>query len=136
MGLVLAVVLGFVSGLRTFTSLAALALAYGATGWKIVASAAAAVEYVIDALPFAPSRTRPMGLTARLASGAVSGWIVAGVHGAPALAGAVLGAAASLAGTFGGHAARLRAIAAIGRIPAAIAEDIVAIALAVLAVTR
>jgi uncharacterized membrane protein len=42
----------------------------------------------------------------------------------------------ALAGTYGGHAARIAAIARIGAIPAAVAEDVVAIALAALIVTR
>jgi len=135
-GLLLALALGFAAGLRALTPPAAVALAYGGLGWKIVAALAALVELVFDALPIAPSRTGLRGLVARLASGAVCGGIVASEHAASAVAGAAIAAVAALAGTYGGHAARLRAIAAIGGIPAALAEDVVAIGLAAVAVTR
>jgi uncharacterized membrane protein len=39
-------------------------------------------------------------------------------------------------GTYGGHAARLGLIQRIGAVPAALAEDAVAIALAIFIVTR
>ncbi len=140
--LILAFAIGFVSGLRTFTSVAAEALVFGNTGWKVAGVVFALGEYVVDMLPAAPSRTRPGGVGVRLVSGAFVGYTIAGgaysanVHGPTALAGLGLGAAGALAGTYGGHAARIAAIARIGAIPAALAEDVVAIALAALIVTR
>ncbi|HEX3551514.1 MAG TPA: hypothetical protein VHT53_14105 [Candidatus Elarobacter sp.] len=133
--LLLALLIGFVSGLRTMTSLAALALTRGGV-WAVVLSIAAVLEYVADAMPWIPSRTALPSIVARPASGAIAGWIVAAFHGASPVAGAVLGIAGALAGTYGGHAARIAAIARIGAIPAAIAEDVVAIALAAAIVTR
>ncbi len=48
--------IGFVSGLRAFTGLAALALTRGGV-WGIVLSIVAIGEYVADALPNIPPRT-------------------------------------------------------------------------------
>ena len=134
--LILAFVIGFVSGLRTFTPLAALALVLGSMVWKVLAVLAALVEYVVDALPAAPSRTRPVGVAARAIAGGVAGWIVAAHLGGSAAAGAALGVAGAVAGAYAGFAARIAAIPRIGAIPAALAEDLVAIALAALIVTR
>ncbi len=50
--------------------------------------------------------------------------------------GAIAGIIGALLGTYGGHAARLAAISAIGALPAAILEDAVAIGLAFIIVTR
>ena len=135
--LMLAFGLGFVSGLRTFTSVAAVLLVRGGF-WGIVTAIAAAAEYVADVLPKTPARTRPVGLAARCISGAFVGWTIASSHGGPAVAGAGAGAGVvgAVIGTFGGHAARIAAIARIGAYPAAIAEDLVAIGLAALIVTR
>jgi uncharacterized membrane protein len=129
-----AFVLGFVSGLRVFTAPAALYLERGGlTG--IVLAVAAVVEYVVDARPQTPSRTVPVQLGARVVSGAFVGWTVAEEFGSPAT-GALAGIAGALAGTYGGSAARRWAITRFGAIPAAIVEDLVAIALAAFAVTR
>lgn len=128
--------IGFVSGLRAFTSLAALFLVRGGL-WGIVLAVAAVGEYVADALPQIPSRTALPSIVVRPVSGAIAGWIIAGGHGpAVSAAGAVVGAAGALAGTYGGHAARAAAIVKIGAIPAAVAEDLVAILLAAFIVTR
>jgi uncharacterized membrane protein len=133
--LLLALCLGFVAGLRTLTPVAAVLLVRGGI-WGIVAAVAAAGEYVVDALPSAPSRTRVAGLSVRLVSGAFVGWTIATMHDGPGLFGAVAGVAGAVIGTYGGHAARLAAIARIGAYPAAILEDAVAIGLAALIVTR
>lgn len=133
--LLLALGIGFVSGLRTMTSLAALALTRGGL-WGIVLSVAAVGEYVVDAMPNVPSRTALPSIVVRPVSGAVAGWLIAAWHGGSPVGGAIAGIAGALAGTYGGHAARLWAIARVGAIPAAIGEDVVAIALAALLVTR
>lgn len=134
MVLAFAFVLGIVSGLRTFTSPAAVMLRAGGVV-SIVLLVAALAEYIGDALPQAPSRTGPVGLTARILSGAFVGWTIAMPAGA-SVAGAVAGVIGAVIGTFGGHAARIAAIARIGALPAAIGEDLVAIGLAALIVTR
>jgi uncharacterized membrane protein len=133
--LVLALILGVVSGLRVFTAPAAVMLARGGI-WGFILTLLALVEYVIDAMPKTPSRTVPMSVVLRLISGAFVGWAIATSHGASGIAGVVVGVIGALIGTYGGHAVRMMAIARIGAIPAAITEDIVAIALAAFAVTR
>jgi uncharacterized membrane protein len=133
--LLLAFGIGFVSGLRAFTSLAAIFLVRGGV-WGWVLAVAAIGEYVADAMPLIPSRTALPSIVVRPLSGAIAGWLIVSAHGGSAVAGAVLGIAGALAGTYGGHAARIAAIARIGAIPAAVAEDVVAVALAALIVTR
>ena len=49
---------------------------------------------------------------------------------------AIAGIVGALIGTYAGHAARLAAIARIGAYPAAFTEDVIAISLAALIVTR
>jgi uncharacterized membrane protein len=133
--LVLALSIGFVSGLRTFTPVAAVLLVRGGI-WSIVMTAAAVGEYVVDVLPNTPSRTQAMGLSARVVSGAFVGWMIATMHDGSGVFGAIAGIAGAMIGTYAGHAARLAAIARIGGYPAAIVEDLVAIGLAALIVTR
>jgi len=132
--LAFAFVLGIVSGLRTFTSPAAVMLRAGGVV-SIVLVIAAIAEYIGDALPQAPSRTGPVGLTARLISGAFVGWAIALPAGFP-VPGAIAGIIGAVIGTFGGHTARVAAIARIGALPAAFIEDLAAIGLAALIVTR
>ncbi|HEY0384330.1 MAG TPA: hypothetical protein VGC72_19240 [Candidatus Elarobacter sp.] len=134
--LLLALGIGFVSGLRALTSLAALALARGVSIWGIVLAVGAAGEYVADASPKIPSRTALPSIVVRPVSGAVAGWLISSWHGGSPIGGAIAGAIGALLGTYGGHAARVAAIAKIGALPAALAEDLVAIGLAVLLVTR
>jgi len=134
--LLLALGIGFVSGLRTVTGLAALALSRGVGVWGIVLAVAAAGEYVADASPKIPSRTAFPSIVIRPLSGAIAGWFISAWHGGSPAGGAIAGLIGALLGTYGGHAARIAAIAKIGAIPAAVVEDLVAIALAVLLVTR
>ncbi|MDP9018733.1 MAG: hypothetical protein M3N19_10475 [Candidatus Eremiobacteraeota bacterium] len=122
--------LGFVSGLRTFTSIAALLLVRGGT-WGIVACIAALGEYVIDLMPWVPSRTAMPSIIVRSLSGAFVGYLFATMHGASGLIGGVGGVIGAIAGTFGGHSVRLWAIDRIGAIPAGLAEDLIAIGIAI-----
>jgi uncharacterized membrane protein len=131
----LALCLGFVSGLRMFTAPAAVLLARG-TLWSIVFVIGAVAEYILDALPSTPSRTGPRGLVGRIISGAFVGWVIATMHGGTGIPGAIAGIVGALIGTYAGHAARLAAIARIGAYPAAFTEDVIAIGLAALIVTR
>jgi uncharacterized membrane protein len=133
--LLLAFGLGIAAGLRTFTPIAAVLLARGGL-WGIVFAIAAAGEYVVDVFPNTPSRTGIVGLSARIVSGAFAGWMIATMHANLGVSGAIAGVAGALIGTFGGHAARLAAIARIGGYPAAFVEDLVAIGLAAFIVTR
>jgi uncharacterized membrane protein len=123
-----AFIFGIVAGLRTFT---AEAVYFGLRGGiaGIVFPIFAIAEYIADALPQTPARTAIAPLAARCVSGAFMGWITART------AGAIVGIAGALLGTFGGYRARMWAIAALGPVPSAIVEDIVAIMLAVGSVT-
>ncbi|GAC1393054.1 MAG: hypothetical protein NVSMB31_11940 [Vulcanimicrobiaceae bacterium] len=125
--------LGFVSGLRTFTSIAVLLLSRGGI-WGIITAVAAVGEYVVDLMPWVPSRTKMPSIIVRPLSGAFVGYLFSTMHGGSGLIGGVGGVIGALAGTFGGHAARLWAIDRIGAFPAGLAEDLVAIGIAVLLV--
>lgn len=132
--LLLALVIGFAAGLRVFTPPAVLLLVTRG-GWLGILFAALALgEYVADVLPQIPPRTQFPSPVLRAASGAYCGYAVAVLTGTSPIAGAALGLAGAALGLYGGLAARLRLIAAIGTVPAAIAEDAIAIGLSVLAV--
>ena len=139
---VLAAAVGIVAGLRTFTAPAAVSWA-AASGWldlqdswlaflgytwtPYVLTVLALFELGGDKLPTAPSRTIPMGLAGRLASGAISGAAI-GVAGGIWIAGFLIGALGALAGTFGGYALRMRLAKTFGRdLPAALVEDAIAV---------
>ena len=141
--------IGIVAGLRAMTAPAAVSWAaylgwlklddsilafmgYAWTPWVITVLAVA--ELVTDQLPSTPSRTVPVQFGTRILSGALSGAALGIVAGSLVI-GAVLGAAGAVIGTLGGRAAR----AALGRKfgndrPAALLEDVVAIAAALLIV--
>jgi uncharacterized membrane protein len=126
-------VLGIVSGLRAFLAPAALYLARGGVAGYVLGVAAAA-ELVGDMLPKTPSRTVPLQLLARVVSGGFVGGMLCAFLAGPMVAGAALGVVGALVGTYGGAAVRRVLIDRIGPIPAALAEDVVAIALALLVV--
>jgi uncharacterized membrane protein len=128
--------LGVAAGLRTFTAPAVLWLMRHGGVWAIVLAILAIGEYAGDLYPKAPARTSPPGLIARIASGAVVGWSLAVTSGAPGIAGALIALIGVALGTYGGLAVRLRMIAAFGALPAALLEDVVAIGIAVFAVSR
>ena len=89
-------------------------------------------ELIADKLPRTPSRKAPLGFTARIVTGALSGATV-GATGHSLAAGLILGVIGAVAGTLGGAAVRAKLAAAFGRdLPAALLEDVVGIALAVL----
>jgi uncharacterized membrane protein len=138
MTLTLAFCIGVVAGLRTFTPMAVLLLARGGV-WVIAgipAALAAGLEFMADVRPTTPPRTAPMGLAFRLVSGASAGWMIATLHGSSAGFGALAGVVGAGVGTYGGVAIRIAAIARIGAYPAAIAEDLIAVGLAVAIVTH
>ncbi|WP_428028911.1 DUF4126 family protein [Ancylobacter sp.] len=145
----LALLIGVVAGLRAMTAPAAVAWAahlgwidlsasplafmgYAWTPW--IFTVLALVELVTDQLPSTPSRTVPMQFGARIVSGVLCGACL-GAAGGVLLAGAVLGAIGAVIGTLGGRWARGRLAASFGRdLPAALIEDVVAIAGALLIV--
>jgi len=102
----------------------------------LVLAIAAAGEYAADASPKIPSRTALPSIAVRPISGALAGWLYATMHGGSPLLGACVGIIGAFLGTYGGHAARIAAIARIGALPAALTEDVIAIALAAFLVTR
>jgi len=151
--LLLALLIGVVSGLRSVTAPAV--VAWGAhlswlnlhnTALSFMASTAAVVmftllalvELIADKLPSTPSRTEPVGLIARILLGGLSGACVA-VSGAQSIVvGAVLGAVGGVAGAFAGYQARTRLVKAL-KVPdfvIALLGDAVAIGGGLLIVSR
>jgi uncharacterized membrane protein len=146
---VLALLIGVVAGLRTFTAPAAVAWAarlgwlplastrlaffgYAYTAW--IFTALALIEFVLDQLPSTPSRTVPPQFGGRIVSAALSGGAIGAAAGILAV-GAIAGVAGAVVGTLGGRAARGWLAASFGSDhPAAFLEDAVAIGGAVLIV--
>ena len=147
----LAVGIGIVAGLRTFTAPAAVGWGahlgrLGLRGSKLgmlggawavgILTLLAGAEYVVDLLPQAPNRTSPGPLVARILSGGVCGGCVCLSGGHTALAGALAGAVGAVMGAFGGYQARKGLVNGL-KVPdavIAIPEDLVAIGLAALIV--
>jgi uncharacterized membrane protein len=141
--------IGIVAGLRAMTAPAAVSWAaylgwlkldasilafmgYAWTPWVITVLAVA--ELVTDQLPSTPSRTVPVQFGTRILSGALTGAALGIVAGSLVI-GAVLGAAGAVIGTLGGRAARAALARKFGNDrPAALLEDAVAVAAAVLVV--
>jgi len=149
---VLAVGIGIVTGLRTFTApalaswaahlgwlhLEGTPLAFmGSTVTVVIFTLLAIVEYVTDQLPSTPARTVPIQLIARLIMGALSGTCIGLSGGLSLLVGAVLGAVGAVIGAYGGYEARKRLVNGlkVKDIFIAIPEDLVAIGLAYLIVS-
>jgi uncharacterized membrane protein len=151
--LLLAFLIGVVSGLRSLTAPAVVAWAahrgwihlthaplqfMGSTAAVVVFTLFAVVELVADQLPSAPSRTAPPGLIARIVLGALCGAAITG-SGAQSIAiGALLGAAGGVAGAFGGYQVRARLVKAL-KVPdfvIATLEDAVAIGAGLFIVSR
>jgi uncharacterized membrane protein len=128
---VAALLLGVVAGLRTFTAPAVLWLVRHRSPAAYVLGVFALLELAADLYPKTPARTGFAGLAGRLLSGAFCGWAVSAPAGRSAILGAAIGALGAIFGAYGGLAARTRAISRIGRVPAALLEDAVAIAGAV-----
>jgi uncharacterized membrane protein len=145
MGFVLSFLIGVVAGLRSLTAPAVVSWAahlgwlhleatplafmgYAATPY--IFTVLALGELVADQLPNTPSRKSPPGFGARVLMGALSG----GALGAASMAlagGAVAGVVGALVGMYGGYEVRVRGAQAVGRDwPVAVAEDLVAIGLA------
>lgn len=138
----LALLIGVVAGLRTFTAPAAISwaawsgdlalegswlavLGYTWTPW--IFTLLALGEFVGDQLPSTPSRTVPMQFGARLLSGAICGAAIGWPHAA-LLGGLLAGIAGAVIGTLGGHAFRRRLAAVFKKDPpAAFIEDAIAI---------
>jgi uncharacterized membrane protein len=151
--LLLAFLIGVISGLRSLTAPAAVAwgahqnwlslhnsrLSFmGSTAAVVIFTLGAVAELVTDKLPSTPSRLKPPGLIARILFGGLSGASVA-VAGAQSIAlGAVLGVAGGIAGAFAGHEVRGRLVKSL-KVPdlvIALLEDATAIAGGLFIVSR
>lgn len=149
MTLLLALLIGVVAGLRSMMAPAAVTvmahlggLGIGGTWMAFLAQpwanfslvAAACLELVADTRPWIPSRTTLLPFAARIGSGALSGAAV-GSAGGVWPAGLVVGAVGAAIGAVGGHAVRARLAKALGRdLPAALIEDAIAVAVALVVV--
>jgi uncharacterized membrane protein len=149
--LLCAFLLGFVAGLRSMLAPAVVSWAaflnkpnidqtpVALMSYRITAvifTVLAAAELVADKLPMTPSRKQPVPFIIRIVTGSLAGATV-GASAQKLLLGLVLGAIGAVAGTLGGAAARAKLASAFGRdFPAAIVEDIAALAIAIFAVTR
>jgi uncharacterized membrane protein len=140
------VLLGMTVGLRSMTAMAVLCWfawlqllpQHGWTFWVgslvsvIVFTLAAVGEYVADTLPSTPSRTAPVGLTARIVFGGLVGALAAHALIEPAAGGAIFGVVGALIGAFGGVRVRRYWAKAVGKdLPVALLESAFALALAV-----
>ena len=98
---------------------------------------AALGEFVGDKLPQAPARTSPPGLITRILVGGTCGAAVTMGQGG-ALPGVGMGVVGALAGTFGGYQYRVRVPKALrlADFPFAVLEDLFAVGLCALVVTR
>ena len=150
--LALALLIGFVAGLRSLTAPAAVswaahlgwldlggsALAFmGSTPAVIIFSIAALAELAADLHPATPNRTSPGPLFGRIVLGGLCGAALTVAGERSLLAGTLLGGAGGLIGAFGGYQARARLTAALRRPTlTAVLEDLIAIVLAVAIVFR
>ncbi|SMH46770.1 Uncharacterized membrane protein [Azospirillum lipoferum] len=145
----LALLIGIVAGLRAMTAPAVVSWA-AHLGWiplthdglvwlahpwaHRILTALAVAELIADQRPSTPSRTVPVQFGTRILAGALCGAALCGDQWT-LLIGAVAGAAGAVIGTLGGRAARARLAGAFNSDrPAALIEDAVAIAGAILIV--
>ena len=103
-----------------------------------ILTALAIGELISDKLPFVPSRLTPGPLGTRILSGALSGAVLCAASQQALAAGAIAGAIGGVGGTFAGYTVR-RHLTVDRKLPdlaVALAEDVVAIGLAVLVASR
>lgn len=142
----LALLIGVVAGLRTFTAPTAVSWA-AHLGWLHLGDSSldfmgyawtpgiltllALVEFAVDQLPSTPSRTVPMQFGPRIVAAGLSGATI-GASGGALVVGGIAGVLGAAIGTYGGHAVRMRLADRFRKdMPAAFIEDAVAIAAAV-----
>jgi len=151
--LLLAFLIGIVAGLRSLTAPAVVSWAahrnwidlhntplsfMGSTVTVSIFVLLALGELVADQLPSTPSRTKPVGLIARIVLGGLSGACVAVAGAQSIVIGALLGAVGGVAGAFAGYEVRTRLVRAL-KVPdfvIAVLEDAVAIGGGLLIVSR
>jgi uncharacterized membrane protein len=144
--LVLALLIGVVTGLRSLTGPAAVSWA-AALGWlplgdtwlaflgyaatPYILTAAALAELIADKLPRTGSRKAPGPFAFRIILGALCGAAL-GEPGSMLIGGAAAGAVGAVIGTLGGYEARTRLAASVGRdMPIALLEDVIAVGAAI-----
>jgi uncharacterized membrane protein len=153
LALALAFGIGVVAGLRSMTAPAVVAwaaylgwinltgspLAFMGSIWAVAIFTLGALgEFIADQLPSTPPRTKGPGLIARIVMGLLTGACLALAGGASLIVGAILGASGSLVGAYGGYYARTGLVRSL-RVPdfaVAIPEDLIAVGLGLLLVTR
>jgi uncharacterized membrane protein len=145
--------IGFVAGLRSLTAPAAVSWAahlrwldlqgtplafMGSTTAVAIFSLLAILEYVADKLPRTPNRTRPGPLITRIVTGSLSGACLTVSAGQPLLTGAMLGGLGGVLGAYAGYEIRRRLVRRlqVKDFGVAVAEDVVALGLAYLIVSR
>ena len=148
---VLALGIGIVAGLRSFTAPAVVAwgahltwlnlhgspLAFiGSTTAVAIFSLLAIGELIADKLPTIPKRTAPAPLLARVVTGGLCGACLFAAAGQPLIGGALLGGIGGIVGAFLGYGIRRRLDLHIKDCLVAICEDVVAIGLALFFVSR
>jgi uncharacterized membrane protein len=153
MTLLLAFGIGIVAGLRSLTAPAVVAwaahlgwinigsspLRFMGSVWAVVIfTLLALVEFVNDQRPTTPARTAAMPLIARIVMGLLTGACLGIAGDIPPWAGALAGAVGATVGAFGGYQARVRLVRAlrVADIKIAIPEDLVAVGLGLLLVSR
>lgn len=152
MTLFLAFLIGFLTGLRSFTPAAAVAWA-GFMGWLTMRgwleemgtmlavaiwTGAALAELAADKSPRMSNRTDSRGLSARIFMGGLTGTCIASAGGESLVIGAILGSFGGIAGCFAGFHARRRLVQASGKpdLYVALLEDLICIGGSVWVVTR
>ncbi|MGA2213550.1 MAG: DUF4126 family protein [Bryobacteraceae bacterium] len=149
---VFAFLIGVIAGLRSMTAPAAVSWAarlgwlhlentrfgfFGFAATPYILSALAIGELIADKLPKTPSRKSPPGFIARILTGGLSGAAL-GASSASWIIGLGAGVAGAIVGTLGGYEFRVRLVQATGGkdLPIALLEDAIAIAGALLLVSR
>jgi uncharacterized membrane protein len=151
--LALAVLIGVVAGLRSFTAPAVVAwaahvgwidlagspLRFMGSTWAVVIFTVAAIgELIADQLPNVPARTTPGPLGFRIIMGLLTGACLGLAAHTSAWLAAVCGAIGALAGAFGGYTARVGLVRRY-RVPdfaVAVPEDLIAVGLALIVVSQ
>jgi uncharacterized membrane protein len=152
-GLLLVFGIGVVAGLRSMTAPAVVAwaaylgwinlsgshLAFMGSVWAVAIFTLGALgEFVADQLPSTPARTTAGPLIARIVMGLLTGACVGLAAGVSLSIAAVVGAIGAILGTFGGYQARVGLVRnlKVADVVVAIPEDLIAIALGLLLVSR
>jgi uncharacterized membrane protein len=152
MTLLPAFLVGFLTGLRSFTPAAAAAWAahlgwiklqgwladIGSTPGVVVLTVLALAELAADKSPRMANRTSGRGLSARIFMGGLTGTCIAAAGGESLALGAILGGFGGITGCFAGYHARRRLVQASGKpdYQIAVLEDLVAVGGSVWVVTR